>query len=407
MAKVSFPLFITRRYLLAKKSHSAIHIISLLSVLGVAVGTMALVIVLSVFNGFDVVIKSLFNAFDPELKITLVEGKVFVPDSSKIFTIKSIQGVDAIAETLEENALFQYRDKQHIAIIKGVSDNFLNINEIPQRITSGKCQIQSGSIPYALIGQGVSYYLGVNVGLSEPIVIYVPRRGAEVSMVPEEAFNKKYIIPAGVFSIEQDIDTKYMLVPIEFARQALEYEKEVTALEIKLKPNVNVDEVKTQIQTILGSNFSVKDRYQQQELFYKIMKSEKWAIFFILLFILIVASLNIIGSLTMLILDKKKDIRTLSHLGADWKSIRKIFLFNGWLNTIIGALLGTGLGLLVCFLQIKYGFVRLEGSGSFIIDAYPVKILLSDILLVFFTVLGIGFATSWIPVRVISKKYFS
>lgn len=406
MTSFKFPFFISNRYLMAKKSYSAIHFISLLSIIGVAVGTMALVIVLSVFNGFDVVIKSLFNSFDPELKISLVEGKVFTPDSSKINSIKHINGVAEVATTLEENALFQYRDKQYIATIKGVSANYTSINSIDQHMTDGKYKLQNGVVPYAVVGQGVAYYLGMNVNLAEPLVIFVPRRLAENSMVPEEAFNKKYITPMGSFSIEQDIDNKYVLVPLDFARKTLEYDNEISALEIKLHSTANSDKVQGSIQQLLGPEYKVQNRYQQQELFYKIMKSEKWAIFFILLFILIVASLNIIASLTMLIVDKKKDIRILSHLGADWKSIRKIFLINGWLNTLVGAVFGILIGLLICAAQIRYGLVKLEGSGSFIIDAYPVKILFSDILLVFFTVLVIGFLTSLIPVKVISKKYF-
>jgi len=213
-------------------------------------------------------------------------------------------------------------------------------------------------------------------------------------------------MPSGIFSIEQDFDAKYILVPIDFARDLLEYNNEVTAIEIKVKPGQDIEKIQYKIQKILGPGFEVKNRYQQQEIFYKIMTSEKWAIFFILTFILIVASLNVIGSLTMLILDKKKDISTLSHLGANWNSIRKIFLLNGWINTLLGAFTGIILGLLICWLQVQFGFVKLQGSGTFVIDVYPVKILANDVILVLITVLFIGYITSWIPVRVISKKYF-
>jgi len=403
---MNFPFFISKRYLLAKKSHSAINIISLISVFGIAIGTMALVIILSVFNGFDDVIKSLFSSFDPDIKIALVEGKVFHRDSIKISQIKKIQGVYAVAEVLEETALLQYHNKQFIASIKGVSDNFVKINNIEKKVTEGKFILHDGPIPYTIVGQGVSYYLGITISQTEPLVIYIPRRNAELSDNPEEAFNKKFVTPSGIFSIEQDIDSKYTIVPLNFARQLLEYSNELSALEIKINSGENIEKIQEEIKQIMGNSYSVKDRYQQQELFYRIMKSEKWAIFFILTFILIVASLNIISSLTMLILDKKKDIKTLNSLGADWKTIRKIFLLNGWFNAIIGALVGLILGLIICWLQIKYGIVKLEGSGSFVIDKYPVKIIISDLFFVLLTVLTIGFFTAWIPVRVISRKYF-
>jgi lipoprotein-releasing system permease protein len=401
-----FPFFVSRRYLFAKKSHSAINIISLISIVGVAVGTMALIVVLSVFNGFDELIKSLFNSFDPDIKIALNEGKAFTPDSIKMLHLKNIPGIIEVAEVVEENALLQYQGKTYIASIKGVSPNFSAVSGVDKKMTEGKFLLQSGNIPYAVVGQGVAYYLSVNTHVGEPLVINVPRRTAEITLVPEEMFNKKYIVPSGIFSIEQDFDAKYVIVPIGFARDILEYSKEVTALEIKTKPGIDIETVQEQIISCMGKDFSVKNRYQQEQLFYKIMKSEKWAIFFILTFILIVASMNIMGSLTMLILDKKKDIKTFNNLGADWKTIRKIFLYNGWVNSIFGALLGAAIGLFICWLQLKYGFVKLQGSGSFVIDKYPVKIVLSDVMLVLCTVWIVGFITSWIPVRVISRKYF-
>jgi lipoprotein-releasing system permease protein len=403
---MNFPFFISKRYFLAKKSHSAINIISLISIVGVAVGTMALIIILSVFNGFDEVIKSLFNSFDPDIKITLIEGKVFPTDSLKIKRILKIDGVEQVAEVLEETALLQYHNKQYIATIKGVSASYIMINNLEKKITEGKYILENNNIPYSVVGQGVSYYLGITIDQTEPLIIYIPRRNSDITDNPEEAFNKKYITPSGIFSIEQDIDSKYAIVPIGFARRILDYTNEISALEVKVKPNQDVETIQTTIGQILGPKFCIKNHYQQQELFYKIMKSEKWAIFFILTFILIVASLNIIGSLTMLILDKKKDISTFSNMGADWKTIRKIFLYNGWFNVAIGAVLGLIIGLIICFLQIKYGFVKLEGSGSFVIDNYPVKIVVTDIMFVLITVFSIGFLTSWLPVRVISRKYF-
>jgi lipoprotein-releasing system permease protein len=403
---MNFPFFISKRYLFSRKSHSAINTISLISVVGVAIGTMALVVILSVFNGFDSLIKTLFNSFDPDIKVSLVEGKSFTLDTAKYIQLKSIVGVKAIAEVVEENALVKYGEKQIVATIKGVSDNYTEVSGINKKIVEGKFQLHQSSVPFAVVGQGVAYFLSLNLNLGDPLIIFVPKRGQGISLIPEEMFNKKQITVTGIFSIQQEFDEKYVFLPINYARKLLEYSNQLTSLEIKVMDSNNVDEIQKKVQTELGSKFSVKNRYQQQELFYKIMKSEKWAIFFILSFILIVASLNIIGSLTMLIIDKKKDIKTLSNLGADWKTIRKIFLFHGWINSFIGAIAGIILGLFICWLQIRFGFVKLEGTGTFVVDTYPVRIVISDLFIILVTVIAIGIITSWIPVRVVSRKYF-
>ncbi len=403
---MNFPFFISKRYLFSRKSHSAINTISLISVVGVAIGTMALVVILSVFNGFDSLIKTLFNSFDPDIKVSLVEGKSFTLDTEKYIQLNSIPGVEAIAKVVEENALVKYGEKQIVATIKGVSDNYLEVSAINKKIVEGKFQLHQSSVPFAVVGQGVAYFLSLNLNLGDPLIIFVPRRGQGISLIPEEMFNKKEITVTGIFSIQQEFDEKYVFLPINYARKLLEYTNQITSLELKVKDSKNVDEVQEKVQSLLGPKFSVKNRYQQQELFYKIMKSEKWAIFFILSFILIVASLNIIGSLTMLIIDKKKDIKTLSNLGADWKTIRKVFLFHGWINSFIGAIAGIILGLFICWLQIRFGFVKLEGTGTFVVDTYPVRIVISDLFIILVTVIAIGIITSWIPVRVVSRKYF-
>lgn len=403
---MNFPWYISKRYLRAKKSHSAINIISYISIAGVAIGTMALVVVLSVFNGFDALIQTLFNSFDPDLKISIVEGKTFTIDSVKLKKINAINGIQAITFVVEENALLQCRGKQYIATIKGVSDNYSNVTGIANTITTGEYKLKSGNLPMAVVGQGVAYHLQLSLSLTDAIEIYVPSRTANNIFNPDEAFVRKHINTAGIFAIQQDFDSKYIIVPISFARNLLNYNSECTYIELKTCIGANENNIRKKIQTILGSEYKIQNRYQQQEIFYKIMKSEKWAIFFILSFIVIVASLNIIGSLTMLILDKKKDIKTLNNLGANWIVIRRIFLFEGWLVTAIGALIGVTLGLLICWLQIQFGFVKLQGSGSFVIDAYPVKLVFIDIALVMLTVSVIGFITSLIPVRVLSDKYF-
>ena len=396
-----FSFFVARRYLFAKKSHSAINIISWISLVGVAVGTMALIVILSVFNGFDQLIQSLYNSFDPDLKITIREGKVFDANDRLLNQIKKHPAVLYYSETLEDNALLKYRDKQNVAVIKGVDDAFFKVSGIDHMMTEGKMKLPEGDIFYGIVGQGIAYYLSINTKLYDPLQIYVPRRTASLSGNPDEAFNRKYIYPSGVFSIQQDYDIKYVIVPLSFARDLFEYTNQISAVEIKLKPVSDMDKVQGEIKKLAGSEYLVKNRYQQQELFYKIMKSEKWAIFFILTFILIVASFNIIGSLTMLIIDKKKDIKILNSLGAEWKQVRKIFLYEGWLISTIGAVIGLFAGIFICWLQIHFKLVPLQGNGSFIIDYYPVELRVFDFMSVFITVSLIGFLASWLPIRFI------
>ncbi|NMB72522.1 MAG: ABC transporter permease [Bacteroidales bacterium] len=403
---MNFPFYIAQRYLVAKKSQNVINIISLIAVTGVMVGTMALIIVLSVFNGFDRLVKSLFNSFDPDLKITAVEGKVFSTDSLPLEKLKKIPGILYISEVLEENALLKYGDKQYIATIKGVDSAYTSVSGINQQMYDGEFMLQHGDIPYAVVGQGIAYYMGIGVKLIDPIWIYVPRRSNVSLNDPARAFQKKAVFAAGIFRIEQDFDSRYIFVPLEFAKDILEYRSEISALEVKCSPTVPVDRIRKDVSALLGKGFHVKDRYQQQEFFYKVMKSEKWAIFFILTFILIIASFNIVGSITMLILDKKKDIAVLSGLGASPDRIRQIFLFEGLLISFTGAFLGLLLGMLICLGQMHFGWITLPGSGSFVIDTYPVYMKITDFVLVFFTVLFIGYLASWYPVRFITRRHF-
>lgn len=399
-----FPLFIARRYFFAKKSHNAINIISIIAVAGVTIGTMALITILSVFNGFDKLVKSLFNSFDPDVRITLNEGKTFIPNSQSLEKLKKLPSVALYSEVLEENALLRYGDKQYIANIKGVDSTYSRITGIDSMIVDGEFRLMKNNRPYAVVGQGVGYYLGIGLHLIDPIIIYVPKRTAGVSVNPENAFNRRFLYPSGIFRIEQDIDSKYILVPIAFARELLEYPREVTAIEIQLKRGYNVQSACAEISGIFGKKFAVKDRYQQKEFFYKILKSEKWAIFFILAFILVVASFNIVGSITMLILDKKKDMAVMQSMGATPQTLRSIFLSQGMFISLSGALLGLFLGAALCYLQLRFSLIKLQGSGSFVIDAYPVVMKFSDFAMVFLTVLLIGFIAAWYPVRFISRR---
>jgi lipoprotein-releasing system permease protein len=402
---VNLPFYISKRYLFSKKSQNVINIISGISVVGVATGTMALIVILSVFNGFDELIKSLYSTFDPEIKIILAEGKTFSPVTPAFSDVKNHRNVLHFSEVLEENVLLRYGERQYIATMKGVDDEFVNVTGIDTMIVDGNFTLMDKNRPYAVIGQGVAYYLAVGLTFLNPINVYSIKRTGNISMNPEQAINRKFIFPSGIFSIEQEHNIRYIIVPISFARELLGYQDEVSAVELKLQPGTDMEMVQNEIKLILGDEFLVQNRNDQNALFYRIMKSEKWAIFFILTFILIVASFNIIGSLTMLILDKKEDIRTLQNMGASNTLIRRIFLLEGWMISILGAIIGLIIGSVVAWLQARFGIIKLSGSGSFIIDAYPVVYKFGDVLKVFFTVLFIGFLAAWYPVRYISKKF--
>ncbi len=403
---MNFILYIARRYLLAKKSTNAINVISGISVIGVAVGAMALIVVLSVFNGFDKVLKDLFNTFDPDIKITATLGKTFPYTDSLKNTLETLDGIAHVAAVIEENAMLRYDDKQYVATIKGVCPEYEQVTGIDTMIVDGEFSLKKNNKPYAVVGQGVAYYLSIGLNFVDAINIYVPRRDYSYSLIPEKAFKRNYVHPSGIFSIQQEFDQKYILLPIDYVRDLLDYENEATALEIKVAKPYTVKGVKKTIAENLGDSFKVKDRFEQKELFFKIMKSEKLAIYLILTFILAVASFNIIGSLTMLIIEKKEDIFTLRSMGADEKMIKKIFFTEGWLISLSGAVIGVFLGLGIAWAQIQFGFLKLQGSGAFIIDAYPVDIKVADIFLVLAIVILIGMIAAYIPAAYLTRKFF-
>lgn len=402
---MNFSFYIAKRYLFAKKSRNVINIISAISVVGVSIGTMALIVILSVFNGFDNLVQSLFNSFDPDIKITIKEGKTFSSGAERIQNLKKLKGVLYMSEIIEENALLKYDDRQYIVTVKGVSDEFINMSGIDSMIIDGEFILKENKNNYAVIGQGVALNLAVGLNFITPINIYIPKRTQKVSLNPEKAFSRKYIFPSGIFAIQQDFDSRYIIVPIDFARDLLDYSNEVSAIELKLDPVFNKDKIQEEIKKHLGTGYEVKNRFEQQELLYKIMKSEKWAIFLILTFILIIASFNVIGSLTMLIIEKKKDIDTLRSLGTNLSVLRKIFLFEGWMISILGAILGLLTGTIICWIQQHFGLIKIQGSESFVIDTYPVYLELPDFVYVFVTVFFIGYLAAWYPVRYISGKF--
>ena len=403
---MNLPLFIALRYLFSKKKQNIINIISGISVAGIIVGTMALVIVLSVFNGFNGLIETFFSNFDPDLKITASRGKMFSPSENRFEEIQNLPGVLHYAEVIEETALLKYGDQQYPAIVKGVPPNYSDYTSIDTLIIDGIFMLQDDGIDYAVVGQGVAYNLGLGLSFVDPIRIFVPKKGHQASLNPAQSLNFDYIFPAGVFSLLEEIDSKYLIVPYHFASRLFESENRVSAVELGIDPGVNSKKLQKEIQGILGDSFHVKNKYQQHDMIFRTIKSEKWASYFILVFILIVASFNMLGSLSMLIIDKKEDLFILRSMGADSKLIRKIFLFEGWLISFFGALIGALLGIFICWLQIRFELVTLPGTGSFVITAYPVKIVLSDIFLILGIVLGIGFIASCYPVRFISDRFY-
>jgi lipoprotein-releasing system permease protein len=398
-------VYIAKRYLFAKKSRNAINIISAVSVTGVAVGTMALIIILSVFNGLEDMVRSIFNTFDPDLKITPATGKTFVPESSKLEMLANINGVACYSLTIEENALLRYDDRQTVATIKGVDDSYVKVTGIDSAMWDGEFILKSDrQRNYAIPGIGIANYLGIGITFVTPLNIYVPKRTGGSTVDPENAFNRKIIYPSGIFQVEQSYDSKYVYVPIDFARELIGNENGVSSIEIKFSDDTDEKRLQKEVTNVFGDDFIVQNRFEQQEIFYRVMRSERFAIFLILTLILIIASFNIIGSLTMLIIEKERDIEILKSLGADRDLIRRIFIFEGWLISIIGAALGLILGFIICWLQQTYGLIRLQ-SDSLLLTSYPVSMELKDFIIVPATVLMIGYWAAWYPVRYLTKKY--
>ncbi len=393
----------------AKKSHNIINIVSLISVAGVGVGAMALIIVLSVFNGFEKLILSLFDAFNPDIEITVIEGKSFSMSDIPVEEIKNIPGVLYIGEIVEESAMISYRNRQHLVKMRGVSNDYFNITGIDTMIVEGDIVLEEGNRDYILLGQGVAYMLNSSIhDIRNFHTIYVPKRGRQAIINPAQAFNASSNFASGVFGIQSEFDMEYIIVPIRLARSLLEYDEEITSLFISLESKANHNRIQKSIVKMVGDKYVVKNRLQQQDFLYKIMRSEKWAIFLILSFILLIAAFNVLGSLTMLVLEKSKDVKTLWFLGADKKLLKRIFLIEGILISIGGAFIGLLLGALFCWIQMKFGIISLYSEGSFIIEAYPVAMNYTDFILVSATVIIIGVITSLFPVKnisaLISKK---
>ena len=397
---MNLPFFIAKRYLISKKSHNAINIISGISVAGVCIGTMTLIIVLSAFNGLSDLVQSLYNSFDPDISITAKQGKTFDPNAAEFQSLKNIEGVAYYTEVMEGNALLKFNDKQCIATVKGVGKEFRAMSGFDTLIREGIFSLQKNNI---LMGRGISNVL--ETGPKEmftPVSVYAPKRGNINSINPEDGMNEMKTFVSGTFSINDDFDNNFVIMNIDRARQLLDYKNEVTSIELKFLPTADKEIVQEKISLVLGNKYEVKNKEQQNAMLYKTLKSEKLWTFIILVFILIIATFNVIGSLTMLIIEKKKDIAILSNMGADTLLIRRIFLFEGLMITVIGALVGLAFGMLICWIQIKFSVIKM--SEGYVVDAYPIKIHSLDIVLILSVVLLIGFAAAWYPVRLFTKK---
>jgi lipoprotein-releasing system permease protein len=406
--KVGLAWKIARRYFAAKRSHHLINIISKISVAGVCVGTMGLIIVLSVFNGFGNLVLSMYDSFDPDIVITPAKGKFFIPEDAQIEKINKLNSVSVTTFTLEENVLLRYKERQFIATMKGVSESYFQSSDLQTKIIDGSPMLRHGDLNFMIPGAGIAYSLGLK--LNDPvsrISVYLPKKGIDPSsalMNPDEAFSQRTIAASAVFSVQQDFDNKFAIVPIDFIREMMGEEKKISSIEIKLKKGVDQQVAAQQIQQLTGANYKVKDRFQQHDFLYKILKSEKAGVYLILCFILLIATFNVFGSLTMLIIDKKKDILSLINMGASVSFIKKVFFIEGLLISIFGAGIGMLLGGGVCYAQQRFEIIKLGDAENFVTSSYPVAMQLNDFVLVAVIVLSIGSLAAFVTSRLIVKR---
>ena len=401
---MNFPLYVARRYLFSKKSTNAINVISVISVIGVAVATMALVIVLSVFNGFHDLVATFFTNFDPQLEVVPTQGKTAPSDDPLLAKMKALPEVDVATESVEDQALAIYQDHQAMVIVKGVDDNFDQLTHIKDILFGdGTYSLHAGNLQYGIMGIRLAAALGTGARFGDYLRIYAPQKEGQFDATnPSEAFVVDSLLSPGVvFSVNQSkYDKNYIIAPIAFARNLFGQQGRLSSLEFRLKDGSDLDAVKKEMQEIGGIKYKVMDRFEQQADTFKIMQIEKYIAYIFLTFILIVACFNIIGSLSMLIIDKKEDVVTLRNLGANDRQVSQIFLFEGRLISAFGAIIGIGLGLLLCWLQQQYGLVSLgSSSGSFVINAYPVSVHYDDVALIFLTVIAVGWVAVWYPVK--------
>jgi len=373
---------------------------------GIALATGALIVLLSGFNGISDLVRSLYNSFGADIQITAVKGKTFIPNGPKFESVKHINGVKYFSEVMRDKALLTYNGQQTLAVLKGVSTDFRGMTQFDTLMRSGNFFLQRGSFDYGVFGRGVADQLNLTETNIDYISIacYAPKRGLKTGPNPTDAITELHIFPAGVFSINDDFDYRYVIVSLPFARQLFDYpDSSVTSVEIGLAKNANLDETKQKIKETLGSDYLVKDRTEQNEMLFRTLKTEKLLTAIILALVMIIATFNIVGSLSMLILDKEKDINILWNMGANMQTVRRIFLFEGMLITLVGIAIGLIIGTLLCLAQMYFKFVHI-GNGGFVVNAYPMRLLFTDYLAIFAAVLLVGFLSSWYPVRVFASK---
>lgn len=402
-------LYIARRYLFSQKSHNAINIISAISVCGVALATLALVCTLSVFNGFHDLISSFFTHFDPDLKVETVKGKNFEPDSASLAAIRALPGVEVVSLTLEDNAMAKYKDRQTMVTIKGVDDDFQSLTHIEELLYGNpEFKLYDDVADYGIMGIQLMYILGTGIEPFDPIEVYAPRRGVKVNLSnPMTSFRREILFsPGTVLNInDARYASSYILTSLDYARRLFDLDATVSAIEIGLSPKANTAQMKRAIEHIVGEGFTVKDRYEQQAATFKVVEIEKFVTYLFLCFILMVACFNIISSVSMLILDKQSNADTLRSLGATEGLISRIFIYEGNLIALLGAVVGLVLGIVLCLLQQEYGLIGLGTEGQFVVNAYPVRVKVTDLILVLVSVVAVSALSVWLPIKILNKYF--
>ena len=404
---MKLPLFIAQRYLLAKKSHNLINIVTWISIVSVAVAAFAMIFVLSIFNGFNVVISDSIHKMTADLQITSVYGKTLNLNDFPFDKIREIKNVELVLPTITEDALFRNDDKQQIGQIKGVPPEFYQVERIGNSIIQSRRSVSNDNVKFAIPGVGMAYYLGISPNTAYSLIqVYVPRRGNASSFSLENSFNTGQLFVNQTFETNQDIDATTILAPYDWLSQLIGYEGVASDVEIFVNQSSNVNKIKKEIKSILGPDYNVLDQYEQQSTLYKMMKSEKLAVYLILVFILVMATFNVIGSLSMLIIEKKKDTATLRAMGGDNSLIRSIFLNEGTIISVVGGIIGLILGIIAVLLQQYVGIIRLgDGTGSYIVEYYPVALQLQDVLIVLATITIIGGIAAFTTVRISMKNF--
>ena len=402
-------LYIARRYLFSKKSHNAINIISGISVCGVALATLALVCTLSVFNGFHDLISGFFTHFDPDLKVETIKGKTFDPDSSALAAIRTLPGVEVVSLTLEDNAMAKYKGQQTMVTIKGVDDNFQELTHIEEILYGNpEFKLYDAVVDYGILGIQLMYTLGTGFDPYDPVEVYAPRRDAKVNLAnPMSSFHREPLyLPGNVLNInDARYASSYIVTSLDYARRLFDYDAEVSAIEVRLSSKANTAKVKQGIAAIMGDDYMVKNRYEQQAATFKVVEIEKFVTYLFLCFILMVACFNIISSVSMLILDKQANADTLRSLGATDGFVARIFIYEGNLIALLGAVIGLVLGIVLCLLQQEFGLLGLGGDGQFVVDSYPVRVKITDLILVLVSVVAVSALSVWLPIKILNKYF--